>query len=712
MKKPVLLLAATAAVALVGLSQPARACADGGCSSYWSLIRDFYDSCYDMVALAPSNDTRTNMMLLMLDRDDTKSIPAPTRSSSEYGYEDGAAPFTDWTTIGRAYGSPERYADNNGYQRSSGTICQSNTAGSDAFIAAVKANNKIAENDRESLITARSKWEPFCSYYGYEPKGEMAEKAKLADLSSITTAAGKEFSNYLTAANAFYTTKFDDAVAQFKVLSKADDTWVRETALYMVARSELNRAQASGVNKYGDLDRSKIDKNTAQDASNALAVYLKAYPKGRYADSAAGLVRRVWWISGDEQKLADAYQAAFRKNQPMNGQMDMLALVEEIDLKMPKDKITDPTLLATTDLQRMRAKSEWGDNPEPLSLSELEGQRAHFASDIPLYDFVRASYAFHVDNNPKQVMSLIPDAAKQKRFNYLQFSRQMLRGQALETTKDVNARGFWLEMIPGTEPIYQRPLVELAIALHDEQHRQVSRVFAPDSVVKTPGIRAILLREIAGPDLLRQQANNKNVPYKEREIALSTLLQKNITYGNYREFLRDLSLIDPVTANKPTVTKTNDPDSDSYDPFAIYNAGPETEGYACPAFKKTVTQLAINPKMVNARLCYGEFILNNGLDMSAYSWRPTKPNLGSSDPEFPGKPLDRLTIYQDIIADKNAAANDKAYALYRAVHCFARSGNNGCSAAEVPESQRKAWFQQLKRDYPNSIWAKDLKYYW
>jgi hypothetical protein len=30
----------------------------------------------------------------------------------------------------------------------------------------------------------------------------------------------------------------------------------------------------------------------------------------------------------------------------------------------------------------------------------------------------------------------------------------------------------------------------------------------------------------------------------------------------------------------------------------------------------------------------------------------------------------------------------------------------------VAKSQRQAWFQRLKRDYPNSEWAKQLRYYW
>lgn len=65
-----------------------------------------------------------------------------------------------------------------------------------------------------------------------------------------------------------------------------------------------------------------------------------------------------------------------------------------------------------------------------------------------------------------------------------------------------------------------------------------------------------------------------------------------------------------------------------------------------------------------------------------------------------------------MIADPKAGAEDKAYALFRAVNCYGPSGNNNCGGTEVPIEQRKAWFQRLKKDYPASSWAKALRYYW
>ena len=51
-------------------------------------------------------------------------------------------------------------------------------------------------------------------------------------------------------------------------------------------------------------------------------------------------------------------------------------------------------------------------------------------------------------------------------------------------------------------------------------------------------------------------------------------------------------------------------------------------------------------------------------------------------------------------------------ALNRAVRCFAPAGSSSCGGNDIPVAQRKAWFERLKRDYPQSPWARDLKVYW
>ncbi len=118
------------------------------------------------------------------------------------------------------------------------------------------------------------------------------------------------------------------------------------------------------------------------------------------------------------------------------------------------------------------------------------------------------------------MLKLIPDAARQADFSYLQFSRQMLRGAALDAVKDRNARGFWLEMLPGTKRPFQRPAIELALALHDERAGALDGLFAPGSPVRSPDLREILLTNVAGPALLRRQARDPQAPKHERDLAL------------------------------------------------------------------------------------------------------------------------------------------------------------------------------------------------
>ena len=86
--------------------------------------------------------------------------------------------------------------------------------------------------------------------------------------------------------------------------------------------------------------------------------------------------------------------------------------------------------------------------------------------------------------------------------------------------------------------------------------------------------------------------------------------------------------------------------------------------------------------------------------------------LASSRPLFPGPAFLRLDAYKSVIADRGATPEEKAFALNRAIRCYAPSRYNHCGGTDVEQSQRRAWFLRLKADYPKSPWAKSLKYYW
>ncbi|MCI5210160.1 MAG: hypothetical protein D3910_15500 [Candidatus Electrothrix sp. ATG2] len=120
-------------------------------------------------------------------------------------------------------------------------------------------------------------------------------------------------------------------------------------------------------------------------------------------------------------------------------------------------------------------------------------------------------------------------------------------------------------------------------------------------------------------------------------------------------------------------------------------------------------------------ICLGDFINTDDLDYRLESLssnnlhaRPSGSGmaLGSTQSDFSGTIFSRGEAYKTIIADKKAASDLKAYALYRAIKCYASTGKNHCGGNKVDVSVRKSWFQTLKKRYKNSVWAKRLKYYW
>src|SRR6185295_2513357 len=147
-----------------------------------------------------------------------------------------------------------------------------------------------------------------------------------------------------------------------------------------------------------------------------------------------------------------AYSSMLAKKAAAGGDPDT-GTMDEIDLRiMPEgvsDGVTDPTLLAIIDLMRLRPKTTDYhvdyEGPE-LSPAELERQRPYFKSDPDLFGYLLAAEVFYHRKQPREVLALIPDAAHQQRFGYVQFSRQMLRGLALEALGDRNVRGFWLSL--------------------------------------------------------------------------------------------------------------------------------------------------------------------------------------------------------------------------------------------------------------------------
>lgn len=690
-------LALLAAAALAGTSGIAWACADPGCEVNWKLSAQEMD-CASRATLAPGNDTRVNMLLLLRDRGGL-GTEALKPVEVEYEYTDGGETFYSWRQLNAGL-FPGRYDYFSGFAKRDaeyrGSRCVSLASGAAAFNAALAANRGIPANERAALGAARQRLVAACD--GVAPDA-VAWPA-------VSSAPGQAFLTYLKGSEAFYREDFAAARQQFTALAKAPDPWVAETAAYMVPRTDLNAALAKSVDEYGWFKGVKdVDQAVVRAADTGLRGYLKAYPAGRYAASAQGLLRRVAWLTGSRATLAKAYAEMFGKVDP--GSEAATTLIEETDNKL----IASPDqpaaaegalLLATLDLMRMRptydGSADDGEGPPKLTAAELEAQAPQFASDKPLFDYLRATHAFYVAKDYRRVLTLIPDDARAARHSNLNFSRQVLRGMALAALKDRNEGGFWQELLGGTKGSWQRSTVELGLAMNWERNGKVDAVFAAGSPVTDPSIRSILLINSAGAPLLRRAVQDRSFSAVLRDTAQYTLLVNELIRGDFAAFAADMKL--PLAK----------PDGQAKGVVG----GKVSDGYPCAPIAVTAAALAKTPQDIPGRLCLGDFMRLNGLDYyEGQYWQPPKPDeLGGHARGFTAPRQYRSSFYTSIIANPRAAPNDKAYALYRAVMCYAPSGINDCGGADVPVSQRKAWFTQLKRDYPASQWAKKLRIYW
>ncbi|HEX8533288.1 MAG TPA: hypothetical protein VF662_03910 [Allosphingosinicella sp.] len=695
--------AALAAAAGLVAAVTAYACADPLENPTWDLAKDYYDTGGNGAMLTPGNDTRVNLLLLLADR--RGAVVRDPRAKQE----GPPVILFPWALMADAAEPPSGEASP--YQWQTATRCQSNAAGAAAFIRAVRSSTRVPEEEKQRLAAARAALAPDCSAEVPRP-----------DVAGLSTPAGRAFAAYLAGAADFYSGRFDAARGSFAGLSDAPEPWLRESGLYMVARTELNRAQQLSFDEYGALaEPEQRDQKAIAAARAAFEAYLRAYPKGSYAASARGLTRRVAWLKGDDAELAAAFDRQLARPGPVDGAGTALALTNEIDLALlgsgDAKAARDPMLVAVADLRRMRCSAEAAECGPRIGRAELERQAPLFAKDRALFDYLRAAEAYSVRRQPREVLALIPDAARQRSFSYVEFSRQMLRGLALEATGDPATRVFWLSLFEGAMQPYQRGAVELALAMHEERSGGLMRIFAPDSRVRHPVIRQLLLEHVAGPDLLRRQARDAAAPRQEREVALYMLLGKELGRGFYREFLNDVALVPKDVPQESYYDSASSYDARSNPnlqrpPLSRFLPAARVGEIGCPALLATVRQLADAPRAVRPRLCLAEYVRTNGFDDFEVDWRMRGRGLATTKPQFPGTPYQRLEVYKTVIADPAATDDDRALALNRAVRCYEPTGSNSCGGIEVDLATRRAWFARLKRDYPKSRWAQSLRYYW
>jgi hypothetical protein len=692
-------------------STGAYASGDYGCElPRGSVLFSGYDACDSVPFLSPSNDTRLNLELMLIDSGKLMANLKPEQTS-EYvtasDFEPLRVPFdSDDLEVsepgsGSATGSSGSTggAPQSDYAEGEGSRCDSASGGLEAFKSAISAAAGLTKEEAAALIMARINFVVGCG--ASAAPGAKLPEYKLPD--GLHSAMAHDFGAYLVGANAFYSGDYATAVKSFDNLKNSANRWVKETSRYMVGRTLLNGAQEAAFGEWGDLKAEDVNKDSLKGAEDGFNSYLRDFPRGTYTNSARGLLRRVYWLGGDETQLAEALDRALANTERGASNATVLDLVQESDAKLlatvKLDRIQSVRFLAIADLMQMRTGDSAGGAPPKasLKLSDLDAQKDRFASNPALYKYLLAGFHVYVDNKPEEALALLPDVPKVP-LNYFAFSQQTLRVIALEAIKQYDVeRNLVLAMLPLAKRPLEPEQLQLELARLEVLSAHTGQIFAPDSAVRDTAIRTIAVEYTASAEMLRQRVKDPKENAGVVNAALYSLLYKELTGAKYQAFQADLALLPPHP-------------QELLAPFAP-TAGGKDAKYPCPALRDVAASLQRDPNNAQGLNCIGELVRLHGVHYGQEK-APAATDLGGSGSLFPVTNYSRLDGYIRVIANTHADAAARSYALYRAVQCYAPSGYNDCGSQDIPRRTRNQWFDTLHKEYPDSTWAKSLKYYW
>ena len=675
-------------------TQNAHAGYEEYCEPIFNLNDNQYQKCNNLPVLIPSNDNQTNMHLMLSDLDLATIKPSAPITDSLWDVSRTKVPFDAFNLSSVVENKIPNQRKFEGSSRNNfDERCYTLESGSYGFEQQVKANRKIPNNEKTILINARNKIV------------ECDNKLTLINVDPNWNNVTRQYASYLNATISFYNTHYSTANKIYTVLSKVDDAWLKETSQYMLIRTSLNEAYASGTGQYGDVELEKINNTKLKQLFENITAYLKLYPNGQYAASARGFMRRGFWLSGRKDLLANeiSWQLNNPKSKFYNLEMDVLP--EEIDRKIFDDQpinikiFNDPFLLATYDLMMMRTSSTEG--YKPITWSQLTSQKDIFKKQPELFNYLQAVHLFHVQKKPQDALKLLPQQSSLN--NYLELSYAFLKGEIIEKTTPQNASEYWDQLYSKAKNAYQHDLFEAMLSNHLNQKQDVNAFIGKNAKIQQGYFQKRFITQFANENTLKAAIQSKQSTNDQKQLATFTLLLKSLNHQNFDLFNNTYALMPSDAAQYKGYDSAEK--YKSKPPFAnfIWNGSTITPSLKCSDLKNLSIQLAKTPKDPLLNVCLGEYVRTD----KAYTYGV----FNVDDKAFKGQLFARGNTYKDII--KNGPKGDlQAYALYRAIQCYAPSGNNDCGDKDVEKSVRKQWYDRIKSEYPNTSWAKSLKYYW
>ncbi len=709
------------------LASQTHASFDSACQPDWSVELHSYNRCSNLPILSPANDNQINMQLLLADKLLAK-IEAPKPQAMQWFDSYGSVPFeasefkyslSNLTPSGRAKTSESKEQSDRYIAEER---CRTNASGTQIFLQQIAKDSGLNTAEKKLLAEKRLSIDPSCD--------KALAFIKVANEWSPLV---RQYMAYLNGSIAFYNGDYATAQRIYKALNSVKSPWLAETAAYMQVRTAVNEAYTSGLDEYGFQYLDNIDKNAIAAAFNAVTYYFKNYPQGQYVASTRGVLRRIYWMGGQQRKLIDEFNWQFNNASSPQFNLEMPLVAEEINQRIFESRLfevanfKDPFFVATYDLMHMRVSSS--KKYTPLSWQTLQAQKNIFKTEPELYRYLQAMHLLVQQNKPQQALEYLPKGNPPARLNYLQLSQFILKSHILQSTNSDEAQSLLEVLLASAKQAYQRPMVELMLALNLQHAQDYAAFFQANGLITSPALRLVIIKRAASADLLNSIIKSSSTSASEKKFASFVLLHKTLNHQAYDQFIEALKFLPKDSANFKSYDSANEAYSNQPE-FNLFNwkGHKISEQLTCPSIVNIAKTLSTEPEDQMAQLCFGEFVRLTNFRNSEYiieneatidnlkasasstvtSFNHTLANHASpfSKPTF-----SRGEVYKNIIRNSNNA-DLKAYALYRAINCYAPGGLNDCAGIEVDKSVRKEWFDQLKQNYPNTEWAKKLPYYW
>ena len=738
------LLVTLVTTAVTGFSIQATAGGGEYCGSNFSLDNRAYNECQiNFPTLDIGNDTQTNLYLLLADKGLINFDLSNPEDSNSYHDDFPLNLSTLKQAAVNKVKNPNQifleYSEKNYYAE----YCNSFYTGKAALEEALKLDPKLTSKDRLQLMQFRKAIQSECidSFNDVTPSSESTATFPLK-----WSIHAQPYADYIMATQLFYSGKqsdFDNADTLYRALidletdNNAGLAWLVDTTNYMLIRTGINRIYQDGMGDY-HYKSEDVDPELFASTQKAIDTYLNRFKNGHYIASARGLQRRLYWLAGQQDKLIDEIEWQINHPKSPLFNLDSRLLPEEIERKVffasydePMDinEFNEPILLTSFALSRLRPADSIN-STKPLTLVELERLKPKFKDRMDLYQYLVATYYLVQQNNPKQALAYLPSdspsAAPTGKMAYSKFSQYALKARALQAMGNINeANTLWnlLHQLP-KQP-FQNTITELALTLQADQTNDYSKLFGNNAPIQTQALKMRVIKYSADPALLKQIADSHSATDTIGLEARYALLTKSLIQGRYADYLNYKQSYLPKNAQKYLGYESKDETLQHLPVFNDFNwQGKKiSPTIICQDLTTTVTRLSHNPKDRLQTLCLSEFMYDTSITYyfedydkdyrtvtrsdSSYRY----PYLGDIPSRFKGQTLNRLDIYQSIFTS-NRDDELSAYALHRAIGCFASSGNNQCGGNDVDKSVRKAWFKRLKSDFKNTSWAQNQQYYW